>query len=201
MKKKLVILLLASIWALHGCGSSKASELPASNQQSAIEDDPEEELPYFPGSTDAEQSSTITESDLNNAASEPTFIEPEYVEGSTEKELQNYAAKIITENYTYTTIDSITINEDLGTEEEGDYVVLARLTWEQKNSGSTSKEVLAMYSSDLAARFGTDQLSVKEIAIFWTVPYLNDANAKWAYERVDSGMQLSDNMLDNAFSQ
>lgn len=31
-----------------------------------------------------------------------------------------------------TDIDSITVNEDLGTEEDGDYVVLVNLTWKQK---------------------------------------------------------------------
>ncbi len=60
MKKKLVILLLVSIFALHGCGDSKTPKLPAS-QQSAIEDDPEEELPYFPGSEEAEREETKKE--------------------------------------------------------------------------------------------------------------------------------------------
>ena len=50
-----------------------------------------------------------------------------------------------------TQIDRITINDDLGTETDGDYIALVYLTWNQKNTGKTSKKMLEMYSSDLAA--------------------------------------------------
>ena len=61
--------------------------------------------------------------------------------------------------------------------------------------------MLEMYSSDFAARIGSDQPAVNEVAIFWTVPYLDNANAKWAYERNGEGMYLSDNMMDSVFNQ
>ena len=44
----------------------------------------------------------------------------------------------ITEQYTMTQIDRITINDDLGTEADGDYIALVYLTWNQKNTGKTS---------------------------------------------------------------
>lgn len=81
-----------------------------------------------------------------------------------------------------TQIDRITINDDLGTEADGDYIALVYLTWNQKNTGKTSKKMLEMYSSDLAATLGEQNSSVNEIAIFWTVPYLNDT-AKCSYKR------------------
>ncbi len=151
-------------------------------------------------------SSTFKESSTLQHTQKPTStplisMEPTYEDGSAQKKLQDYVVKIITENYTYTSIESISINENLGTEEKGDYTILARLTWNQKNRASTSKEMLSMYSSDFAARIGMEQPSVKEVAIFWTIPYLDNASAKWSFERVDAGMQLSDNMLDSIFDE
>lgn len=54
-----------------------------------------------------------------------------------------------------TQIDRITINDDLGTEADGDYIALVYLTWNQKNTEKTSKKMLEMYSSDLAATLGS----------------------------------------------
>lgn len=68
-----------------------------------------------------------------------------------------------------TQIDRITINDDLGTEADGDYIALVYLTWNQKNTGKTSKKMLEMYPSYLAATLGEQNRSVNEIAIFWTV--------------------------------
>ena len=46
----------------------------------------------------------------------------------------------ITEQYTMTQIDRITINDDLGTEADGDYIALVCLTWDQKNTGKNIQE-------------------------------------------------------------
>lgn len=73
-----------------------------------------------------------------------------------------------------TQIDRITINDDLGTDADGDYIALVYLTWDQTNTGTKSKKMLKMCSSDLAATLAKQNSSVNEIAIFWTVPYLND---------------------------
>ena len=97
----------------------------------------------------------------------------------------------IEEKYNGTDIDSITINEDSGTEETGNYIALVYLTWNVSNSAKTSKEMLEMYSEDLAAIVAEGCSNVQEIAVFWTVPYLN-GSAKCAYERKGDGMYLSD---------
>ena len=70
----------------------------------------------------------------------------------------------------------------MGTDADGDYIALVYLTWDQKNTGKTSKKMLEMYSSDLAATLAKQNSSVNEIAIFWTVPHLNDT-AKCSYKR------------------
>lgn len=208
MKKKLIFSLLMITLTFSGCESSKTStsDIPKSSSEvtTGLTVDDQEELELeeddFPNTSDNNTNETSGEPEEETADSSIS-IEPIYEEGSLEKELQDYAVKIITESYTYTDIESLTVNENLGTEEDGDYIILARLTWNQKNKASTSQDMLSMYSSDFAARIGTDQPSVNEVAIFWTVPYLNNANAKWSYERNDDGMYLSDNMMDSVFDQ
>ena len=106
----------------------------------------------------------------------------------------------ISEKYTYTDVDRITINENLGSDAQDDYIALVYVTWTQKNSGKTSKEVLKMYSDDLAATIAENCENVQELAVFWTVPYLNDANAKCAYERKNGGMYEMDMMWGAAFN-
>lgn len=104
------------------------------------------------------------------------------------------------EAYRETDIDSITINDDLGTDTPEDYIVLVNLTWNTMNSGKTSKEMLKMYSDDLAATLYEGTPAVQEVVVFWTVPYLNNANAKRAYERKSNGMYLSDEVWAGAFN-
>ncbi len=209
MKKKLIFSLLIITLAFSGCGSSKTSTsgIPESSSGETTAEptvDEQEELePEESGLPNTSDNNANENSDdpEEETADSSISIEPVYEEGSSEKELQDYAVKIIMENYTYTDIESISINDDLGTDEEGDYIILARLIWNQKNKASTSKEMLSMYSSDFAARIGIEQPSVSEVAIFWTVPYLDNASAKWSYERVDAGMQLSDNSMDSVFNE
>ena len=114
------------------------------------------------------------------------------------QEIEKILTDRITEQYTMTQIDRITINDDLGTEADGDDIALVYLTWNQKNTGKTSKKMLEMYSSDLAATLGEQNSSVNEIAIFWTVPYLNDT-AKCSYQRNGDGFVEMDMAWGKAF--
>ena len=114
------------------------------------------------------------------------------------QEIEKILTDRITEQYTMTQIDRITINDDLGTEADGDYIALVYLTWNQKNTGTTSKKMLEMYSSDLAATLGEQNSYVNEIAIFWTVPYLNDT-AKCSYQRNGDGFVEMDMAWGKAF--
>lgn len=104
----------------------------------------------------------------------------------------------IAEEYTSTDIEKIIINDNLGTDEDGDYIALVYLIWNVKNSGKTSKEMLETYSSDLAATLAEQNETVKELAIFWTVPYLND-NAKCSYKRIPNGFAEMDMAWGSAF--
>lgn len=114
--------------------------------------------------------------------------------------VKNKVKEYVDANYHDTTIDSVTVNPNLGTEKEGDYIALVRLTWHTKNSGKTSKEMLDMYSSDMAARMYKDLPEVQELAVFWTVPYLN-GSAKISFERANGGMKYTDKIFDKNFNK
>lgn len=121
---------------------------------------------------------------------------------SADEETQKVAKKIqeyINANYTYTTLDNLTINPDLGTDTDGDYIALVYLTWDQMNSGKTSKEVLDLYSSDMAVHVYEDLPEIQELAVFWTVPYLNNGQAKISFERKSNGMAYTDTVFDKNF--
>lgn len=99
----------------------------------------------------------------------------------------------INSSFANTSIDSITINDDLG--KGAGYIATINLTWAAQNSAGTSKDVLKLYSDDLAATIAQEYDTVHEIAIFWSVPYLTTKTSKWAYACHDGGAYLSDNVI------
>ncbi len=132
--------------------------------------------------------STSTES-----SSEPTSEEQTVL--TEEESIKQFIQDTVSENYYDTDIEDITLNDNLGTDVDGDFVVLVNLTWNVKNSADTTKEMLEMYSSDLAARTNQQFESVSEIAIFWNVPY-HGSDGKVSYEKVEDGMKLSDKIFN-----
>ena len=140
--------------------------------------------------------SEVTENTEKTTESEVT----ENTEISEYDKLKKQIHSYINANYTNTVLDDLTVNDDAGTDEDGDYVVLVNLTWNQKNTGKTSQEMLDMYSSDMAARIYQDLPEVQELCIFWSVPYLNDGTAKISFERKDNGMAYTDKVFDNNFN-
>lgn len=146
-------------------------------------------------SQDTEES--ITESQESQVTESQ---ETETTEISEYDKIKTQIKSYINNNYKNTVLDDLTVNDDAGTNTAGDYVVLVNLTWNQKNKGSTSQEMLDMYSSDMAARIYQDLPEVQELCIFWTVPYLNDGTAKISFERKDNGMAYTDKVFDNNFN-
>ena len=106
----------------------------------------------------------------------------------------------IVAEYDNTDIDRITINEDMGTDETGDYIALVYLVWNVENSAKMTKEMLTLYSDDLAATVAKECENVQEIAVFWTIPYHNNANAKCSYERKGNGMYDMDIVWPSSFN-
>lgn len=164
-----VVAFLATLTLIGGCGNQGPSDT-------------------------ANESATDTEATTTRAAS---AAETPVVLTETQK-IEKILTNRITKQYTMIQIDRITINDDLGTEADGDYIALVYLTWNQKNTGTTSKKMLEMYSSDLAATLGEQNSAVNEIAIFWTVPHLNDT-AKCSYQRNGDGFVEMDMAWGKAF--
>ncbi|NBI08282.1 hypothetical protein [Senegalia massiliensis] len=95
-------------------------------------------------------------------------------------------------DYTNVTIDSITINENLGTEEDRDYIALVNLDFNVKNTRNTGNKVMRMYSDDLAATLANKGIkNLAEIAIFLKDEY-NDRSVKYAYEYKNNGFYIMD---------
>lgn len=173
--KTAFILLCIGIASLTACGGKKAEE-PQPDPAPAVE---EAQEPVEEPVEEAVAAETVK-------PAEPAT--PEDV-------LTEYITARITEHYPRTDIDKITINEDGGTEEEGDYVALAYLTWNAKNKPEMTKQMLQMYSDDLAASLAIDHSEVQAMAVFWEVPYLNAGTSKWSYTRKDGGMYMDDRVL------
>lgn len=176
MKLKIVtILLCIGIASLTACGGKKAEE-PQPDPAPAVEEaqEPVEEVVE-----EAVVAETVK-------PAEPA---------TPEEALTEYITARITEHYPRTDIDKIEINEDLGTEEEGDYVALIYLTWNVKNKPEMTEQMLQMYSDDMAASLAIDHPEVQAMAVFWEVPYLNASASKWSYGRKDGGMYMDDKVL------
>lgn len=139
----------------------------------------------------------------NGYADEPEETEkeqtaqPQQSTMTEQKKIENSARAICAENYKSTTVSNITVNENLGTDAEDDYILLVDLTWDVKNSKDTTKKMLAMYSQDFAARVGTDLQNVSEVTVFWKVPHYSktDNVVKYTYTRKDNGMYQTDAMI------
>lgn len=79
------------------------------------------------------------------------------------------------------------------------YTVMVYLDWSRKNKSDTAKDMLKMYSSDLAATIGNENEDVNTIRIYWRIPYLQENGNKvgngenyWIYTRDTNGMTLKD---------
>lgn len=181
MKKIIIILLLCVM--LVGCTDTSSNENAGTTQTKK----------------------TITSDMLENVRNEETTFEALSEITTTTETPVDEKTKIKRKVYAYvteymdTTVDDVTVNEDFGTEIEDDYIVLVYLTWDMKNDGEMSKKMLDLYSSDMAARMYDDLPAVQELCIFWTVPYLNDGQAKISFERKSSGMVYTDTVFDYNF--
>lgn len=204
MKKvNIMVAALCVAGILTGCGNtSQSTEIVNEN---TFNEETSTSLSEGENSSETEDVTTsdldeTTNADDSSNSPEIAFTSMDYDESESEEtKVKNKVQKYIDDNYTYTEIDRISINDDLGTDEDGDYIALVYLTWNQKNSGDLSKEMLNMYSSDMAARMYDDLPEIQELAVFWTVPYLNNGSAKISFERKDGGMQYTDTMFDSNF--
>ncbi len=145
------------------------------------------------------KSNDYTSDSVENQESSPiSDTEMPTVELTEEEQIDADLRAIVQEKYSGTDVDRISLNKNLGTEDnDSDYVALVYLTWTVKNKPDTTKKMLAMYSEDFAARIGENISAITEFTVFWTVPYYSetDTAAKYSYKREDAGMYQTDAMV------
>ncbi|WP_049680965.1 hypothetical protein [Peribacillus loiseleuriae] len=114
-----------------------------------------------------------------------------------DKEIADTVKKIIKKEYYNTAITKVVVNDHYGTAKDNDYIVLPYLKWDSKNTKKTTKEILKLYSEDLAAQLIAES-DISEITVFWEVPYhLEGANiAKFNYSRSGKNMAIDDVWYD-----
>lgn len=101
---------------------------------------------------------------------------------------------------TKVSITSISVNENLGTDEENDFVVLAYLSFDVKNNAKMTKEMLVLLNNQIGANMAEID-NISELTIFWEVPYLNSSNdniAKANLLRNDKGFYFEDEWYDSS---
>lgn len=113
------------------------------------------------------------------------------------KDIEKTIKDRVSDKYSGTVIKKIDINENLGTDDEDDYIVLPHLKWDVKNKPKMTREMLEMYSDDLAATLAK-HTNITEITIFWEVPYHLEGNnvAKMSYSRSGDGMAIEEKWYD-----
>lgn len=113
------------------------------------------------------------------------------------KDIEKTIKDRVSDEYSRTVIKKIDINENLGTDEEDDYIVLPHLKWDVQNRPKMTREMLEMYSDDLAATLAKHK-NITEITIFWEVPYHLEGNniAKMNYSRSGDGMAIGERWYD-----
>lgn len=117
-----VAVLLATLTLIGGCGNQEPSD-------TATESAPDTEVTTTGAASAAETPVVLTET----------------------QKIEKILTDRITEQYTMTQIDRITINDDLGTEADGDYIALVYLTWDQKNIGMLPKYLITSSSKTLTS--------------------------------------------------
>lgn len=113
------------------------------------------------------------------------------------KDIEKTIKDRVSDEYRGTVIKKIDINENLGTDDEDDYIVLIHLKWDVKNKPKMTRKMLEMYSDDLAATLAK-HTNITEITIFWEVPYHLEGNnvAKMSYSRSGDGMAIGEKWYD-----
>ncbi|GIN89879.1 hypothetical protein J22TS1_09300 [Siminovitchia terrae] len=109
-------------------------------------------------------------------------------EKSATKSIENHIKERTDEEYRKTSISKLQVNEN-----DGDYYVQVFYVWDVKNRAKSTRSMTEMYSEDLAASM-KDFDEVKELTVFWEVPYHveGDNIAKYTFGRNDSGMYFDD---------
>lgn len=132
-----------------------------------------------------ENNITINELQADVTESDSYDIEEEIVEqpeetiadiqGSNTDDVKEVVSAVISrelrEEVTNTTLNSLQVNENFGTDATNDVIVLANLSWSSRNSEKMTREMLELHSNNLAVELAPQLADGSEITLFWKAEY------------------------------
>lgn len=91
-----------------------------------------------------------------------------------------------------TEVTRISINEDLGTENPDDYIVLVYPRWNRQNGKDLTSEMIRMHCDTMAKYVSENNPNVHELVLFWNIPYHKEegVSAKCGYRRNENKLEL-----------
>lgn len=146
------------------------------------------------------ENQATSEADDNNEDNDSQIsrAEEEAIEKQ-KKAIVEQIEEIVSNDLNRTEIDRININENMG-REDGSFVVLIDLIYDIKNSKSSTKETIEMFSSHIFASIVDPEL-VSDGAIFWQVPFHetkpNEVLAKFSFIEEDGKALIKEESFYN----
>ena len=107
--------------------------------------------------------------------------------------------KLVSDNYSGTEVDTISVTENGDTADGGDYAVRALLNWDMESDPDQIRRTLTTYSADYANRVSKDCPNVSAFAVSWTVPGIDpdQASVGFSYERQGGALQETDSTISD----
>lgn len=183
MKKlKIISFLIALSLVIPSCGSAK----------------PDKE-----SSSEAEL--TSSQSDESNFYEENSYSETESesetdITSDTSFSVRSAIYDAVDQVQTDVSVQNIFINENLGTEDEADYIALIYLSFDVKNKADTAKKMLDLLNNEIGYNMANVS-NISEFTIFWQIPYLDDSGntvAKANLLRNSDGFYFFDEWYDSS---
>ena len=94
--------------------------------------------------------------------------ESNYEDGSDKQAIEQEAFSFISSNFSDTTVTGITVNDDLGTNVDGDYILLVYADYTKDTDEKSARKTMEGYSKDLADDMNDQFETVMESVVFWT---------------------------------
>nr|WP_088327958.1 hypothetical protein [Bacillus cereus] len=110
--------------------------------------------------------------DKQKTSSESVKTETPKTDSSNPKDKIKNKAESIVKGVTGTSIKKIEVNENLGTDNPDDYILLLHLSFDTKNTKQTTKEMIDMHNNEIGVKVAKELKNVQEVAIFWEAPYI-----------------------------
>lgn len=118
---------------------------------------------------------------------------------SEQESIERKLIKVVSDNYSGTQVDHISVMDNKGTADGGDYEVQALLTWNVANDADQVRRSLTTYSGDFATRVTKETPNVSAFTVSWTVPGIDakQVAVEYAYERKGGAMQEINSVISD----